>query len=101
MFAFDKYYSQALSFTEIMTDIWGSAYYSSTWAKMLAADAFQTYNESTEDDLDEIGQRFRDTFLSLGGGCHPSEVFRRFRGRDPSPEALLNLYDLGTSTSSS
>ena len=27
--------------------------------------------------------------LSMGGGTHPSEVFRAFRGRDPSPDALL------------
>ncbi|CAL4088734.1 unnamed protein product, partial [Meganyctiphanes norvegica] len=100
-FKIDKYHAQPCSFTEIMTDIWGSAYYSSTWAKMLAADAIQTYNESTEDDVDDIGQRFRDTFLSLGGGCHPSEVFRRFRGRDPSPEALLTLHDINTTTGSS
>jgi hypothetical protein len=38
--------------------------------------------------------RFRSTFLALGGGCHPGEVFRRFRGRDPSPKALLNSLGL-------
>ena len=37
----------------------------------------------------EVGRRFRQTVLALGGGTHPSEVFRAFRGRDPSPEALL------------
>ena len=37
----------------------------------------------------EVGRRFRRTVLALGGGTHPSEVFRAFRGRDPSPEALL------------
>ena len=37
----------------------------------------------------EAGLSFRDTVLALGGGTHPSEVFKQFRGRDPSPEALL------------
>lgn len=40
--------------------------------------------------------RFRSTFLSLGGGCHPAEIFRRFRGRDPSPDALTELYGIST-----
>ena len=34
-------------------------------------------------------QSFRKTVLALGGGRHPSDVFRDFRGRDPSPDALL------------
>ncbi len=35
------------------------------------------------------GRRFRDTILAEGGGRHPSEVFVAFRGREPSPAALL------------
>ena len=42
-----------------------------------------------EEEVRAVGRRFRDTVLSLGGGQHPSKVFRAFRGRDPSPEALL------------
>ena len=42
-----------------------------------------------EEEVCAVGRRFRDTVLSLGGGTHPAEVFRAFRGRDPSPEALL------------
>jgi len=38
--------------------------------------------------------RFRSSYLSLGGGYHPSEVFRQFRGRDPSPDALLWVLGL-------
>jgi oligopeptidase A len=38
--------------------------------------------------------RFRASYLSLGGGYHPSEVFRQFRGRDPSPDALLWVLGL-------
>jgi oligopeptidase A len=42
-----------------------------------------------EDAVREVGRRFRDTVLSLGGGVAPMEVFKRFRGREPRPEALL------------
>lgn len=38
--------------------------------------------------------RFRDTFLTFGGSCHSSEVFRRFRGRNPQPSALLKQLGL-------
>ena len=37
----------------------------------------------------ETGRRFRDTVLALGGGMAPADVFKQFRGRDPSTEALL------------
>jgi len=36
--------------------------------------------------------RFRDTYLSLGGGVHAGEVFRRFRGSDPTVDALIAYY---------
>ena len=66
---------------------------------MIAADAFSAFQESNlEDDemMSKIGARFRDTFLCYGGGSPGSEVFRRFRGRDPSPDALLSINDLGS-----
>ena len=58
----------------------------------MSADAFAAFEEAgleTEDKVRETGRRFRDTVLSMGGGKHPSDVFKAFRGRDPSPEALL------------
>ncbi len=38
--------------------------------------------------------RFRNTILSLGGGRSPKNVFVDFRGREPKPDALLELYGL-------
>lgn len=58
----------------------------------MSADAFSQFEEvglENEEKVQETGRRFRETVLSLGGGKHPSEVFKLFRGRDPSPEALL------------
>jgi len=36
--------------------------------------------------------RFRDTYLSLGGGVPAGEVYRRFRGGDPTVDALIEYY---------
>lgn len=62
------------------------------WAEVMSADAFAAFEEAGLDDeekVKEVGKSFRDTVLSLGGGVPPMEVFKRFRGREPSPEALL------------
>lgn len=80
------------SFTEIFFEEWGAAYYSHTWSKMIAADIYSAFHEVRDDKqkISDIGKRYRDTFLSLGGTVHPGQVFREFRGRDPSPKALLS-----------
>ena len=79
-------------FGHIFAGGYAAGYYSYKWAEVLSADAFAAFEEVGLDDEEavrEVGRRFRDTVLSLGGGTHPSEVFRAFRGRDPSPDALL------------
>ncbi|KPI97181.1 Oligopeptidase A [Papilio xuthus] len=93
---FDKYDSHPLSFTKIVSEDWGAAYYCHLWSKMIAADIFSAFDEARQGDEDilAVGRRYRDTFLATGGACHPSEVFRRFRGRDPSPHALLKNLGL-------
>lgn len=93
---FDKYDSHPLSFTKIFSEEWGAAYYCHLWSKMIAADIYSAFDEAREmnQDILTISRRYRDTFLATGGACHPSEVFRRFRGRDPSPHALLNNLGL-------
>ena len=45
--------------------------------------------EAVEAAVVALGCRFRDTVLSMGGGKHPVEVFRAYRGRDPSVTHLL------------
>ena len=59
---------------------------------MLSADAFAAFEEAGLDNdaaVRATGRRFRDTVLASGGGRHPADVFRDFRGKDASPEALL------------
>jgi oligopeptidase A len=80
------------SFTHIFAGGYAAGYYSYKWAEVLSADAFAAFEEAGVDDektVREVGARFKDTVLSLGGAVHPLEVFRRFRGRDPSTAALL------------
>ncbi|XP_047534835.1 probable cytosolic oligopeptidase A [Vanessa atalanta] len=97
---FDKYDSHPLSFTKIFSEEWGAAYYCHLWSKMIAADIYSAFDEARTGDQNiiAIGKRYKDTFLATGGSCHPSEVFRRFRGRDPSPHALLNNLGLSKNT---
>ncbi|GLH07434.1 Uncharacterized protein GBIM_12888, partial [Gryllus bimaculatus] len=92
MFPLDKRDAHPCSFSAIFSEEWAAAYYCHLWAQVMAADVFSAFQEAgleNTNELASVGKRLRSTFLSLGGSCHPSEVFRRFRGRDPSPNALL------------
>uniref|UniRef100_A0A2P2I0I2 Cytosolic oligopeptidase A n=1 Tax=Hirondellea gigas TaxID=1518452 RepID=A0A2P2I0I2_9CRUS len=93
----DKNDEHLCSFTNSMSDVWAAAYYCNTWARVMAADCTQAFINEPQDQWSDVGNRFRSTFLSLGGGCHSAEVFRRFRGRDPSPTALIELLGIGSS----
>lgn len=80
------------TFSHIFAGGYSAGYYSYKWAEVMSADAFGAFEDvglENEEKVQEVGRRFRDTVLSLGGGVEPMEVFKRFRGREPSPEALL------------
>ncbi len=80
------------SFGHIFSGGYAAGYYSYFWAEVLSADAFSAFEEVGLENLSEvatIGRRFRDTVLALGGSRHPMEVFKTFRGREPSTQALL------------
>jgi oligopeptidase A len=80
------------SFSHIFAGGYAAGYYSYKWAEVLSADAFGAFEEAGLDDVEavaEMGRRYRDTVLALGGSEHPMEVFERFRGRPPTPDALL------------
>jgi oligopeptidase A len=81
-----------MGFTHIFAGGYAAGYYSYKWAEVLSADAFSAFEDAGLDDsakLAEVGHKFRDTVLALGGSVHPLDVFRSFRGRDPSTAALL------------
>jgi oligopeptidase A len=80
------------AFGHIFAGGYAAGYYSYKWAEVLSADAFSAFEEAGLDDLPTIaatGKRFRDTVLALGGSKNPMEVFKSFRGREPSTEPLL------------
>lgn len=80
------------SFSHIFAGGYSAGYYSYKWAEVMSADAFAAFEEvglDNEEAIQATGRRFRETVLARGGGQHPRDVYRAFRGRDPSPEALL------------
>ena len=87
------------SFSHIFAGGYAAGYYSYKWAEVLSADAFSLFQENGLDDteLRKTGQQYRDTILALGGSIHPAELFRKFRGRDPSTAALLRDYGVNNS----
>lgn len=80
------------SFSHIFSGGYSAGYYSYKWAEVLSSDAFAAFEEAgldNEEAVRRLGRKYRDTVLSLGGSKHPTEVYRMFRGRDASTEALL------------
>ncbi len=87
------------SFSHIFAGGYAAGYYSYKWAEVLSADAFSAFEEAGLEDTAAVaktGRRFRDTILASGGGRHPMKVFRDFRGREPSTEALLRHSGLAS-----
>ncbi len=76
-----------VQFSHIMAGGYAAGYYSYKWAEVLDADAFSVFkkegifNQTT-------AQRFRDNILSRGGTEHPMTLYKRFRGQEPTIEAL-------------
>ena len=60
---------------------------------VLDADAFELFLENGIFDK-ETAASFKEHILSSGGKTHPSELYRRFRGREPRPDALLKRAGL-------
>jgi len=80
------------AFGHIFAGGYAAGYYSYKWAEVLSADAFAAFEEAgldSEQAIASTGRRFGETVLALGGSKHPMEVFKSFRGREPSTVALL------------
>ena len=78
----------SVQFGHIMSGGYAAGYYSYKWAEALDADAFSLFKEKGIFNR-EVAQSFRDNVLSKGGTEHPAILYKRFRGQDPSIEALL------------
>ncbi|MGE3535806.1 MAG: M3 family metallopeptidase [Candidatus Tectimicrobiota bacterium] len=80
------------SFGHIFSGGYAAGYYSYKWAEVLSADAFAAFEEAGLDNptaLVATGRRYRNSILALGGSQAPMDVFRAFRGREPTTAALL------------
>lgn len=77
-----------VQFGHIMSGGYSAGYYSYKWAEVLDADAFSVFKQNGIFDT-QTAQRFRDEILSRGGTEHPMVLYKRFRGQEPTIEALL------------
>jgi oligopeptidase A len=76
------------SFAHIFAGGYAAGYYSYKWAEVLAADAFEAFDEAGVFDT-PTAARFRDSILARGGSLDAMEAFVRFRGRGPDVRPLL------------
>ncbi len=72
---------------------YSSGYYAYKWAEVLDADAFGYFKEKGIFNK-EIGKLFKDTILSRGNSEHPMALYKKFRGREPKPEAFFERAGL-------
>ena len=76
------------SFGHIFSGGYAAGYYSYKWAEVLSADAFSKFEENGIFDR-KTGEEFMHNILEAGGSEEPMVLFKRFRGREPSIDALL------------
>lgn len=70
-------------------------YYSHIWTDMLATDLYDAFNDvgfENKTKIKDVGIKFRDTFLTKGSSVDSNELFRQFRGRNPSMDPFLKHY---------
>jgi len=78
----------SVQFGHIMSGGYAAGYYGYKWAEVLAADAFSVFQAHGIFSA-EVAASFRENILSRGGTEHPAVLYRRFRGQDPTIDALL------------
>jgi peptidyl-dipeptidase Dcp len=84
-------------FAHIFSGGWyASAYYSYMWSEVLDADAFQAFREAGDVFDKMTAQKLRTHIYAAGGTRDPAEAYTAFRGRLPSPDALLRKRGLNT-----
>jgi peptidyl-dipeptidase Dcp len=83
----------SVSFSHIFQGGYSSGYYSYKWAEVLDADAFAYFQEKGIFDK-EVATKFKENVLSKGGTEHPMTLYKKFRGQEPKPEALLKRAGL-------
>lgn len=85
--------AMSTAFSHIFQGGYSSGYYSYKWAEVLDADAFAYFQEKGIFNS-EVATKFKDNILSKGGTEHPMVLYKRFRGQEPKPDALLKRAGL-------
>lgn len=85
--------AMSTAFSHIFAGGYSSGYYSYKWAEVLDADAFDYFKQHGIFNK-EIATKFKDFVLSQGGTDHPMTLYKKFRGQEPSPNALLKRAGL-------
>ncbi|MGB1042168.1 MAG: M3 family metallopeptidase [Tenacibaculum sp.] len=83
------------AFSHIFQGGYSAGYYSYKWAEVLDADAFEYFLEEGIFNK-EVADKFKNNVLSKGGTEKPMELYQRFRGKAPKPDALLKRAGLLT-----
>lgn len=81
------------AFGHIFSGGYAAGYYSYKWAEVLDADAFSVFKEKGIFDA-ATAASFRKNILEKGGSEHPMTLYKRFRGQEPSVDALLERSGL-------
>jgi oligopeptidase A len=81
------------AFSHIFQGGYSAGYYSYKWAEVLDADAFEYFLEKGIFDK-EVATKFKENVLSKGGTEKPMDLYKRFRGKEPKPDALLKRAGL-------
>lgn len=81
-------------FSHIFGGGYSAGYYSYKWAEVLSADAFSKFEEDGIFN-EETGLSYRKEILEMGGSRDAMELFKAFRGREPSVGALLRHCGIG------
>jgi peptidyl-dipeptidase Dcp len=85
--------STSCAFSHIFAGGYSAGYYSYKWAEVLDADAFELFREKGIFNR-EVADLFREHILEKGGSEHPMELYKRFRGQEPTVDALLRRAGL-------
>ena len=76
-------------FAHIFNGGYASGYYSYMWSEVLDADAFAAFEETGDAFNPQLAAKLRENIYSSGGSIDPEEAYRAFRGKLPSPDAML------------
>ena len=85
--------AMSTAFSHIFQGGYAAGYYSYKWAEVLDADTFAYFKENGIFNK-EIANKFKENILSQGGTDHPMTLYKKFRGHEPTPEALLKRAGL-------